>query len=34
MLEWRPRLYALLVLAVLLAVAIGHFEPIVHNWEW
>jgi hypothetical protein len=34
MLEWRPRLIALLALAAVFALALGFWEPIVHNWEW
>jgi hypothetical protein len=34
MLEWRPRLIALLVLVVLLAVAAGYGIPLADNWEW
>jgi len=36
MLEWRPRLIALVALTVLLAVALGSgYElPLYDNWEW
>ena len=36
MLEWKPRLIALLVVLALVAAALaaGCFEPIVSNWEW
>jgi hypothetical protein len=36
MLEWRPRLTALLVVLVLVAFALatGFFIPFVENWEW
>jgi hypothetical protein len=33
MLEWRPRLIALLALALLVASALGYVS-IVENWEW
>ena len=36
MLEWRPRLIAILVLVVLVALtlATGYFKAIPYNWEW
>jgi hypothetical protein len=34
MLEWRPRLIALLALVVLIAVTIGYAFPLADNWEW
>jgi hypothetical protein len=36
MLEWRPRLTALLVVVVLVATVLmtGYFEDLVANWEW
>ena len=42
MLEWRPRLIALIALTVLLAIALASgyglpwFEdlPVADNWEW
>lgn len=36
MLEWRPRLIAIVALTVLLAFALasGYGFPIVDNWEW
>jgi hypothetical protein len=33
MLEWRPRLIALLALVVLVAVSLGYAFPL-NNWEW
>jgi hypothetical protein len=36
MLEWRPRLIALVALTALLAVALasGYGIPFADNWEW
>jgi hypothetical protein len=36
MLEWRPRLIAMLALVVLVAVALatGYFKAFPFNWEW
>ena len=36
MLEWRPRLIALVALTALLAVALasGYGLPFADNWEW
>ena len=34
MLEWRPRLIALLTLVVLVALSLGFGFPVVENWEW
>jgi hypothetical protein len=34
MLEWRPRLIALLALVVLVALSLGFGFPVVDNWEW
>lgn len=34
MLEWRPRLIALLALVVLIAVSLGYAFPLIDNWEW
>lgn len=34
MLEWRPRLIALLVLAVAAALGAGCGLPLAENWEW
>ncbi len=34
MLEWRPRLIALVALVVLLALATGYGVPFAENWEW
>jgi hypothetical protein len=36
MLEWRPRLIALVALTALLAVAFasGYGIPFYENWEW
>jgi hypothetical protein len=36
MLEWRPRLIALLIVVVLVASVLvtGYFDLIVDNWEW
>lgn len=36
MLEWRPRLIALVALTVLLVVALasGYGLPFYDNWEW
>jgi hypothetical protein len=34
MLEWRPRLIALLVVALVVALALGFGLPLAHNWEW
>jgi hypothetical protein len=34
MLEWRPRLIALLALVVLVALSLGFGLPVVENWEW
>jgi hypothetical protein len=33
MLEWRPRLIALLAIALLVATALGYAFPLT-NWEW
>jgi hypothetical protein len=34
MLEWRPRLIALLALALVVALALGYGLPFPNNWEW
>jgi hypothetical protein len=36
MLEWRPRLIAILVLVVLVALALatGYLKAGPYNWEW
>jgi hypothetical protein len=34
MLEWRPRLIALLALVVLVAFSLGYELPFADNWEW
>ena len=36
MLEWRPRLIAILVLVVLVALALatGYLKAVPYNWEW
>lgn len=34
MLEWRPRLIAVLALACVAALALGYHLPLVENWEW
>ena len=34
MLEWRPRLIALLALVVLVALSLGFGFPFAENWEW
>jgi hypothetical protein len=34
MLEWRPRLIALLALVVLVAFSLGYGLPFAENWEW
>jgi hypothetical protein len=34
MLEWRPRLIALLALVVLVAFSLGYGFPFADNWEW
>jgi hypothetical protein len=36
MLEWRPRLIAMLVVVALVASVLvtGYFDLIVDNWEW
>jgi hypothetical protein len=33
MLEWRPRLIALLAVALVVALALGYGLPAL-NWEW
>lgn len=36
MLEWKPRLVAVLIVVVLIAVLVGfgEFDLISDNWEW
>jgi hypothetical protein len=34
MLEWRPRLIAVLALVVLFALSLGIGIPFADNWEW
>jgi hypothetical protein len=36
MLEWKPRLIALLIVLVLVtaALAAGYFDLVLDNWEW
>jgi hypothetical protein len=34
MLEWRPRLIALIALVVLVAFSLGYGIPFADNWEW
>jgi hypothetical protein len=34
MLEWRPRLIALIIVLVLIAVVTGVWESGPLNWEW
>jgi hypothetical protein len=34
MLEWRPRLIAVLALVILVALSLGFGFPVAENWEW